>query len=108
MQGDDSTERIISMAITAKLSGDNEQAMRVARGLLRQVQKDKKLANRTFYLTLAKAVNAYCCRNDDRTQSLLQKIADRDMAPQSSDEEALVVNFINSLGQAPHIQTRAP
>ena len=93
------------MAITAKLSGDNEQAMRVARALLRQVQKDKKLANRTFYLTLAKAVNAYCCRNDDRAQSLLQRIADRDMAPQSSDEEALVVNFSSSLGYMPNIQT---
>lgn len=96
-QTDELTERFISMAITAKLSGDNEQAMRVARGLLRQVQKDKKLANRSFYLTLAKAVNAYCCRRDERAQSLLQKIAsNQELAAPSSEYGILLASFIDS------------
>lgn len=68
--------RLISEALAAKESGDNELARRAAREALRQVQKSKDLPNRGFYLTLAKALNAHCFEREDRARLLLRRLVE--------------------------------
>ena len=65
---------LISAALAAKASGDNEVSRRTAREVLRYVQKNKADPNRPFYLTLAKAINAYCSDREDRARLLLKRI----------------------------------
>ncbi|CAN5614670.1 hypothetical protein BH11CYA1_BH11CYA1_33700 [soil metagenome] len=85
----------IAAALAAKAAGDNEVARRTAREVLRHVQKSKNHPNRPFYLTLAKAINAYCSDREDRARLLLRRIFQ-----DQEDAKDLSVDRQNGLAQA--------
>lgn len=88
-QVDQSMARIISLALAAKASGDNELARRVARDALRQIQRNKDHPNRAFYLTIAKAINAHCFDRSSRAKLLMKRVIVDEVIAQAPADQAL-------------------